>query len=80
MLIQPLVRNCKELRLRGMAAALEQQLATPDRSQLSFRNVGLMTSTSSPSAARHRLASACAVGEALGRRARQDRELWLAPG
>lgn len=36
MLIQPLVQQLQELRLRGMAAALEQQLATPDRAQLSF--------------------------------------------
>ena len=43
MLIQPLVQQLQELRLRGMAAALEQQLATPDRSQLSFdERLGLM--------------------------------------
>lgn len=43
MLIQPLVQQLQELRLRGMAAALEQQLATPDRSQLSFEErLGLM--------------------------------------
>ena len=43
MLIQPLVQKLQELRLRGMAAALEQQLATPDRSQLSFEErLGLM--------------------------------------
>ena len=41
MLIQPLVQQLQELRLRGMAAALEQQLATPDRSQLSFEVGGL---------------------------------------
>jgi DNA replication protein DnaC len=43
MLTQPLVQQLHELRLRGMAAALEQQLATPDRSQLSFEErLGLM--------------------------------------
>lgn len=43
MLIQPLVQQLQELRLRGMAAALEQQIATPDRSQLSFEErLGLM--------------------------------------
>lgn len=43
MLVQPLVQQLQELRLRGMAAALEQQLATPDRSQLSFEErLGLM--------------------------------------
>lgn len=43
MLIQPLDQQLQELRLRGMAAALEQQLATPDRSQLSFEErLGLM--------------------------------------
>lgn len=43
MLIEPLIQQLQELRLRGMAAALEQQLATPDRSQLSFEErLGLM--------------------------------------
>ena len=43
MLTQPLVQHLQELRLRGMAAALEQQLTTPDRSQLSFEErLGLM--------------------------------------
>lgn len=43
MLAQPLVQQLQELRLRGMAAALEQQLTTPDRSQLSFEErLGLM--------------------------------------
>ena len=36
MLTQPLIEQLHELRLRGMAAALEQQGATPDRSALSF--------------------------------------------
>lgn len=43
MLSQPLVQQLQELRLRGMAAALEQLLSTPDRSQLSFEErLGLM--------------------------------------
>lgn len=43
MLAQPLVQQLQELRLRGMAAALEQQLATPDRSRLTFEErLGLM--------------------------------------
>jgi len=43
MLVQPLLQQLLELRLRGMAAALEQQLTTPDRSQLSFEErLGLM--------------------------------------
>lgn len=43
MLIQPLIQQLQELRLRGMAAALEQQLSTPDRSQLTFEErLGLM--------------------------------------
>jgi DNA replication protein DnaC len=43
MLIQPLIQQLQELRLRGMAAALEQQLSTPDRSPLAFEErLGLM--------------------------------------
>lgn len=43
MLTQPLIEQLHELRLRGMAAALEQQGATPDRSALSFEErLGLM--------------------------------------
>ena len=43
MLIQPLIQQLQDLRLRGMAAALEQQLSSPDRSQLSFEErLGLM--------------------------------------
>lgn len=43
MLTQPLLQQLHELRLRGMAAALEQQLANPDRSSLSFEErLGLM--------------------------------------
>src|SRR5207237_3389014 len=43
MLTQPLIHQLQELRLRGMAAALEQQLSSPDRAQLSFEErLGLM--------------------------------------
>jgi DNA replication protein DnaC len=43
MLTQPLIQQLQELRLRGMAAALEQQLSSPDRTQLSFEErLGLM--------------------------------------
>ena len=43
MLIQPLIQQLQELRLRGMAAALEHQLATPDRAHISFEErLGLM--------------------------------------
>jgi DNA replication protein DnaC len=43
MLTQPLVQQLQELRLRGMAAALEQQLCSRDRTELSFEErLGLM--------------------------------------
>lgn len=43
MLTEPLIQQLTELRLRGMAAALEQQLATPDVVRQSFDNrLGLM--------------------------------------
>jgi DNA replication protein DnaC len=43
MLTEPLVQQLAELRLRGMAAALERQLASPDRTQMSFEDrLGLM--------------------------------------
>ncbi|MGH8308801.1 MAG: IS21-like element helper ATPase IstB [Steroidobacteraceae bacterium] len=43
MLIEPLIQQLEELRLRGMAAALEQQLATADRAALSFEErLGLL--------------------------------------
>lgn len=43
MLIQPLIQQLNELRLRGMAAALEQQGASADRAALSFEErLGLM--------------------------------------
>lgn len=43
MLIQPLIEQLQQLRLRGMAAALEQQLSSPDRTQLTFEErLGLM--------------------------------------
>lgn len=38
MLTEPLVQQLNELRLRGMAAALEQQLASPDRAQMPFED------------------------------------------
>jgi DNA replication protein DnaC len=43
MLTEPLVQQLNELRLRGMAATLEQQLALPDRAQMSFEDrLGLL--------------------------------------
>jgi DNA replication protein DnaC len=43
MLIEPLIQQLTELRLRGMAASLEQQLASPDVGRQSFENrLGLM--------------------------------------
>ncbi|MEK7303944.1 MAG: IS21-like element helper ATPase IstB [Pseudomonadota bacterium] len=43
MLIQPLIQQLHELRLRGMACALEQQGANADRSALAFEErLGLM--------------------------------------
>jgi DNA replication protein DnaC len=43
MLIEPLSQQLEELRLRGMAAALEQQLAATDRAALPFEErLGLM--------------------------------------
>ena len=43
MLIEPLIQQLHDLRLRGMAAALEQQLAGGDRSALSFEErLGLL--------------------------------------
>lgn len=43
MLTQPLIQQLHELRLRGMAAALEQQNANADRSALAFEErLGLM--------------------------------------
>jgi DNA replication protein DnaC len=38
MLTQPLVQQLQHLRLNGMAAALEQQLASPDRTDRSFED------------------------------------------
>lgn len=38
MLVEPLIEQLNTLRLRGMAAALEQQLATADGRQLSFED------------------------------------------
>jgi len=43
MLTEPLIQQLTELRLRGMAASLEQQLASPDTKRQSFENrLGLM--------------------------------------
>jgi DNA replication protein DnaC len=43
MLTEPLVQQLTELRLRGMAAALENQIASPERAQMSFEDrLGLM--------------------------------------
>jgi DNA replication protein DnaC len=43
MLTEPLIQQLTELRLRGMAASLEQQLAAPDLHRQSFENrLGLM--------------------------------------
>lgn len=43
MLTQPLVQQLTDLRLRGMAAALEQQIAVPDCIQMSFEDrLGLL--------------------------------------
>lgn len=43
MLTEPLVKQLTELRLRGIATALERQLASSDRTQMSFEDrLGLM--------------------------------------
>lgn len=43
MLTEPLVQQLNELRLRGMASALEQQLALPNRAQMAFEDrLGLL--------------------------------------
>jgi DNA replication protein DnaC len=43
MLTEPLIHKLTELRLRGMAASLEQQLASPDSARQPFENrLGLM--------------------------------------
>jgi DNA replication protein DnaC len=43
MLTEPLVQQLNELRLRGMATALEQQLALPDRAEMAFEDrLGLL--------------------------------------
>lgn len=43
MLTEPLIQQLTELRLRGMAASLEQQLASPDTKRQSFESrLGLM--------------------------------------
>lgn len=43
MLTEPLIQRLQDLRQRGMAAALEQQLASADRTALSFEErLGLL--------------------------------------
>jgi len=43
MLTEPLIQQLTELRLRGMAASLEQQLASPDTKRQTFESrLGLM--------------------------------------
>jgi hypothetical protein len=43
MLTQPLILQLQQLRLRGMAAALEQQVAHSERAALSFeKRLGIM--------------------------------------
>ena len=56
MLIEPLIRQLHELRLNGMAAALEQQLASGDRGQMAFEDrLGLMIQQESTERASCRL-------------------------
>ena len=57
MLAEPLVQQLNNLRLRGMAAALEQQLASPDRAQMSFEDrFGFMIQQELSERASYRLA------------------------
>jgi len=57
MLIEPLVQQLATLRLHGMAAALEQQIAAPDHTQLSFEDrLGLMIQHEMTERAGYRLA------------------------
>lgn len=49
MLTQPLIQQLHELRLRGMAASLEQQNTNAERAALSFEErLGLMMSLNVP--------------------------------
>jgi DNA replication protein DnaC len=57
MLTEPLVQQLNDLRLRGMAAALEQQLASPDRAQMPFEDrLGFMIQQEISERASYRLA------------------------
>src|SRR5262245_29368384 len=57
MLTEPLVQQLATLRLHGMAAALEQQIAAPDHTQLSFEDrLGLMIQHEMTERAGYRLA------------------------
>lgn len=57
MLTEPLIQQLHTLRLRGMAAALEQQLASADRTRMSFDDrLGLMIQHEITDRASHRLA------------------------
>lgn len=57
MLTEPLIQQLHELRLNGMAAALEQQLASPDRTALAFEDrLGLMIQHEITERASYRLA------------------------
>jgi len=57
MLTEPLIQQLHALRLNGMAAALEQQLAAPDRTALAFEDrLGLMIQHEITERASHRLA------------------------
>jgi DNA replication protein DnaC len=57
MLIEPLIKQLHELRLAGMAAALEQQLTFPDLASRSFEDrLGIMIQHEFTERATHRLA------------------------
>ena len=57
MLTEPLIQQLHQLRLAGMAAALEQQLAFPDSSDRSFEDrLGMMIQHEFTERATHRLA------------------------
>jgi DNA replication protein DnaC len=57
MLTEPLIQQLTALRLHGMAGALEQQVAVPDRSAMSFEDrLGLMIQNEITERASYRLA------------------------
>jgi DNA replication protein DnaC len=57
MLTEPLIQRLTDLRLRGMAAALERQLDSPDRTRLSFEDrLGLLIEQEASERASCRLA------------------------